>query len=511
MKNLEELKQIVTSNRSKKIPVSLSIDKGTKLFDLFQTISEEGSAKNEQVFRQLYNSNDTRPFRVLKYRLREKLLQDAVRIDPAKSLRDQCDVVNQRCWRNLLLAQMLFLNFKRHAAIDTLRQTMQQAKKFQLTAVLVIALRTMRYHAAYAGSTASFEELDKLLKDATKKLSSELLVEELSQRMLLELHHKISPADAFKKKSMGILLRVEKIVERFPTFQNHLNLFRIAVRHYEMMKQHRKVLEWCNRAEHYFDANKHMVQKGRRAEFALYRMYSSFSLSDFSTGEQCAAECENLFKAGSDNWLIFLEYYFLLCMHTGNYTNALKIFYQVSNHPKFKALPAIRIEKWKIYEAYLNFALPDNLPKLKFNVFKFINEVPMYSRDKSGFNLSISIAHILLLINLGKTGDLMQMEESLTAYCNRHLRKGKNHRSYYFMKMILVLLKYNMDYNKSNQIAAKFLVKLMEGIDEEQTSTEEMEIIPYEKLWDLVQVKLVENEMQRKNEEKEINERQIRA
>jgi hypothetical protein len=510
MKNLEELIQIVTLSETKKTQISDSLDMDTKLFHLFRSISQEGSADGKFIFQQLYEQQDTGPFRVLKFRLREKLLQEALRIDPNKAFRDPCDVANHRCWRNLLLAQLLLLKFKRNAAIDILKQTIKQAKKFQLTNVLVTAARTMRYHAAYAGSSKGFAEFDRLLNESMKNLDAEMKVEELSQQMILDLHHKLSLTDSLRRKEKIIFQRVEKLANAYPTFQNKLNLFRVSVRYYQMINHQRKVLEWCNKAENYFDRNQKLVQQGRRAEFALYKMYSSFALTDFTAGEQCAATCENLFRAGTDNWLIFQEYYFLLSMHTGNFFKATEIFSQVNNHPKFQSMPAIRIEKWKIFEAYLHFVLPDALSKKKFNLFKFINEVPTYSQDKSGFNLSILIARILLLINLGKYNDLMAMEDGLTAYCNRHLRKSKNHRSYYFMKMILVLIKYYMDPDKSEQIAAKFLARMRAGKIKEQ-STEEMEVIPYESLWALLLQRLAEKEQMRDMEEIAADLKLIRA
>jgi hypothetical protein len=325
------------------------------------------------------------------------------------------------------------------------------------------------------------------------------------------LHHKVSPPDSVKRKLKLVFQQVKKIVQQSPTFQNKLNLFRVAVRHFQMMKEHRRVIEWCGKAGQYFEKNTHLVQKGRLAEFALYEMYSSFSLRDFKTGEQCALACENLFSPGSDNWLIFLEYYFLLCLHSGNHGKSLELFYRVTDHPKFKTLPPIRMEKWKIFEAYLNFVLPDTLPKQKFNLFRFVNEVPMYSQDKAGFNLTILVAHIILLINIGNYPDVIRMEEALIAYCNRNLRKKKNHRSYYFMKMILVLLKFNMDHQKSKQIAEKFLLRMKNAKEIEQQATEELEVIPYEQLWDLLLEKIKKREGVSPIEKKQINEPAIPA
>ena len=146
MKNLEELVQIVTSSNKKNNDFSSSFQSNSKMFQLFRTLAEGDELAHADIFHRLYEKNDSRPYRVLKYRLREKLLNDALRLDATKLLRNQYDVAQQKCMRNLLLAQLLLLKYKRHAAVDLLRQTVLQSKKLQL-----IIFFKQRFHTMVSG------------------------------------------------------------------------------------------------------------------------------------------------------------------------------------------------------------------------------------------------------------------------------------------------------------------------------------------------------------------------
>jgi hypothetical protein len=200
-------------------------------------------------------------------------------------------------------------------------------------------------------------------------------------------------------------------------------------------------------------------------------------------GKQSADVCRGLFNPGYINWLIFLEYYFMLCLHTQNYDEAQKVFNEVIKHPKFASYPAERMEKWKIFEAFLFYILPDNSKQKRFNVFKFINEVPIFSKDKRGYNLSIIIAQISLLIKMGDFDKVMDKFASLKSYLMRYISKSRNPRSFYFVKMLLLLVKYDFDPVKAKSIANKFFIKLKQSKLGNQGELETLEVIPYDILW----------------------------
>jgi len=76
--------------------------------------------------------------------------------------------------------------------------------------------------------------------------------------------------------------------------------------------------------------------------------------------------------------------------------------------------------------------------------------------------------------------------ESLNVYCHRYLRKDDTFRSNCFIKMLIVLP--NAHFNKIAAIrkTEKLRNRLAEQPLETANQSSELEIIPYELLWELV-------------------------
>lgn len=88
-------------------------------------------------------------------------------------------------------------------------------------------------------------------------------------------------------------------------------------------------------------------------------------------------------------------------MHTENYINAAAIYIKVINHQRFIYTNEERKEKWKIFEAYINYVfetenldrelLSNDPTKRKFRLLKFLNEVPNFTKDKKVITFPFSL------------------------------------------------------------------------------------------------------------------------
>ena len=110
-------------------------------------------------------------------------------------------------------------------------------------------------------------------------------------------------------------------------------------------------------AEQFLEENPPFRQEVKLAALALIRINYYLQLRDYENGRKNAEKCLELFSEGTNNWFVFLEQYFLLAMHTENYINAAGIYLKVINHPRFPFTASERQEKWKIFEAYINYIL----------------------------------------------------------------------------------------------------------------------------------------------------------
>ena len=166
----------------------------------------------------------------------------------------------------------------------------------------------------------------------------------------------------------------------------------------------------------------------------------------------------------------------------------------------FKQLKALPIrqdfkQEWAINEAYFNFLLLLNkitpteeelelIPK--FRLYKFLNNIPLYSKEKSGRNIPILIIHVLFLLQMRKYNQIIDRTEALNQYAYRYLRKDDTFRSNAFIKMLLCAPKADFNRIRTARYAQKYIDKLHSMPWEKSTSPLEVEIIPYEDLWEFV-------------------------
>jgi len=130
----------------------------------------------------------------------------------------------------------------------------------------------------------------------------------------------------------------------------------------------------------------------------------------------------------------------------------------------------------------LNYISPEGKLR-KFNIHKFLNEVPILSHDKAGFNLSIIIAQICLLVKRGEIDRVMDKFDSLRSYLKRYITLKENPRSYYFIKLMLMLIKSDFNVKKCRTASAKYLEFINAESATGQQVLDTMEIIPYDMLW----------------------------
>lgn len=324
-----------------------------------------------------------------------------------------------------------------------------------------------------------------------KTLAVELESEELNQELILEVVASVDVKENWIELVKSNFDQLKKLVNEYDTYTTRINMYRVGIRYFDSIYDYKNAIRIADECEKYLMSNPHLIQKARLGEMNLQKLYGSLHLRDYKNGSEFAKTCMSLFNPGTLNWLIFLEYYFLLCLHTKNYEQAGEIYKQVINHPNFAGYPPQSKEKWKIFESFLIYTLPEtDKMNRKFNIPKFLNEVPLYSKDKAGYNLSIIIAQTILSLKIGDYEKIVARAEALKLYASRYIKKEKNPRSYYFIKMLLVMIQYDFAPKKTEQIANKFFVKLKASQLGMQSELESLEVIPYDLLWPEILKKL---------------------
>ena len=191
----------------------------------------------------------------------------------------------------------------------------------------------------------------------------------------------------------------------------------------------------------------------------------------------------------------------MLSMHTRNYQDAYEVFLQTVEHKRFKFLPPSLVEIWKIYEAYLYYLIALQQVAVdkkgeahfaRFRMNKFLNETPIFSQDRRGMNIPILVIQILFMVHSKQFNLAIDRIEAINKYCFRYLRQDETFRSNSFIKMLLTIPENSFHRAGVLRKAEKYFRKMEEFPQNLAAQSYEVEVIPYEDLWEFV-VNTLEN------------------
>jgi tetratricopeptide (TPR) repeat protein len=212
----------------------------------------------------------------------------------------------------------------------------------------------------------------------------------------------------------------------------------------------------------------------------------------YEEGTEVIQQALKLSNEGTINWYTALEIHYYLSMRMGRYEQAMAIWQEATRHKRFSAQRETTQEIWNIFGVYIFLAyrltgrtLPEkNLPR--FRAAKFLNEVPVFSQDKSGLNVAVLIAHVLLQFVEGKKDEIWERIEALEKYRERYLHSDETQRSESFIKILVAIARANFKRTQFEPKVAPLLKRLKEVNYDISNQPYEMEIIPYLNLYELV-------------------------
>ena len=223
-------------------------------------------------------------------------------------------------------------------------------------------------------------------------------------------------------------------------------------------------------------------------------MAAYLHLQDFKNGKINAEKCLQSFPEGSEIWFTFMEYYFLLALHTDNFINAIAIYNRATGNNKFRKLPVMLREKWNIFDIYINYIIESkgkenpvlqSQVKKQFRVQRFLNDPILYPKDQRIYTVHMVVGQILFLLEKNAYNQVSERIERLKSYANRQLKKEEFFRSIQFIRLLQQLAKadYQID-SLSN--TDKYYNRLIDTPYCYRGLINELEIMPYEKLWNLI-------------------------
>ncbi len=114
-----------------------------------------------------------------------------------------------------------------------------------------------------------------------------------------------------------------------------------------------------------------------------------------------------------------------------------------------------------------------------------INSISVYTNDKLGYNISIIVLQIMFFVLEKGFYEIYSRVEGYKRYVIKYMKNPELKRSKQFMNFVFDSAKANFSYKETlNLIGEK--VNILQPQDIDKTSViENLEIIPYETLWEI--------------------------
>lgn len=498
MKNLIEISKIVTKKKVKKIEIfdDHSLKHKNSKFNEFYEALLIGKFKNDRdAATYLYDCSPTDDkYRQLKSRFRKRLLNTLFFLDVNLPSASGYDRAYFSCNKDWTLVKILLSNNAPHTAATLAKQILTTALKFKFADVIVNCSRILRKYAADNDNEKDYEVYDQHSKQYQNVLDAEIRSEELYQRVYMNYHKPQAKSADLKERIDTYCEALVGLSEIYDSPIIIYNMYLVWAYRYEMLQDYNNMLEVCGKAEKYIEDNPQYYQNDKLATFQLKKMSAYLHLRDWQNGKINAEKCLQSFPKGSETWFDFMEYFFLLAMHTDNHLNAIAIYNDTTSNNQFKKLPLLTKEKWNIYNHYINYFIESQgaenpilltQRKKSFRLQRFLNDPILYGKDQRIFTVHMLIAQILFFLEKNSHHAVSERIDRLKSYSNRQLKKEEYYRTNQFIRLLQQLSK--SDYNINNlSNTEKYYDRLIEKPFTYRGLLMELEIIPYEKLWNLV-------------------------
>lgn len=500
MNDLIELVQLFNKTKLKTNGLlGVVLEPGSKMEQLYDAIAQRKVASDDEARALLYGQEeDSAILSNLKYKLKERLLDSVFLLDYKESNYTIRQKAFLDCYKRWAAAMILLIRNEKINGIDQLEKLLRHAIRFEFTELTLDILRVLRLqYGTVTGDFKRYETVREQYRQYETVWIMESRAEEYYADLMIQYINSKSTKVEVAARAQEYYNELEPFMRECFSFKLHMFGRLIQVMIYSAVNDYANTARLCEDAVRFFDEKDY--GSGLPLQVFYYNLIVCYlQLREFDKGQGIVAKSLDLFEPGSFNWFKLQELFFLLAMHTRHYDEAYAIYGRVTNHPRYAGQQPRIQEMWKIFQAYLFYLI--KIGKItseeaaaqtsKFKIGKFLNELSLFNKDKRGMNISILIIQILYSIAAREYDQSIERIDAIEKYCARWLKEKDTFRSNTFIKMMLQIPIAYFHREGVSRKTAKYAKALQTVPLEVARQTHEIEIIPYEDLWEMTMTSL---------------------
>ena len=351
-------------------------------------------------------------------------------------------------------------------------EIMRKAMRFQVSeAVLFIAIKLLRYHT-FEGNLKQTESYQATVTKYRKIVNAE---------MLAEYYLSIINKDIIKKvHSDKLIIRLNHAIGELEQYYNEVNSYNFQLFYYEMKfkkyqleQNQEKVLETCMEALEKFETKRFKVPNAVLFTFTYPAIPILIQRNEIEQARISIENCYKYCRKKTNNWYVAHSYDVILSFYERKFDVVNQLIKKVNKYPTM-----IVQERYELFKVYASI-----FDDRKIKLSKFANDVYEYSKDKEGYNIAILIAELIHLLKNKSYGKYIDRIEAVEKYTLRAVNSRKVFRSKYFLRILLLIPSSNFHQVLFEAKAKKHLAKLKSLPISQFSPSVEIELVPYEFLY----------------------------
>jgi hypothetical protein len=488
-----EYKDLIDTNKLYGFSLFDKRTKNTKILSLYKLINSDFS-ENEIATSLGYEDKSCKNFRKLQKRLLAKLESSLFFLDDSKQIFTDLGLKYYKLLKSTFQHRTLIMLRKRNLSLFSIEKIIQNAVENEFPDLVIsLVSELIPYYGYIKPNEKKFNYYCKLSEDNLIKYQVELNTYKTYSsisKIYLQKQKDISVVLSQLNKYLAESLNYNKTVLTHKSilwdFQLKSLYYQLSNRFDEIIKLSKETLDFLEHKSYdtYFFA--YMINVDLVNAFKYQKNYGSALTTIINNLEN--------HKTIDLNWFKLKSSQFNILVLQKNYNNAYEVLYDTLNTYNNLKIEKIK-EEWNIKEAYVAFIaelgyidqeLLNKKPLKEFRLNRFLNDVPVYSKQKRSLNISILIIQMLFYLQQNKVNAFIDRMDALNQYTYRYLRNDDTLRSNCFIKMLLKIPDARYHHVAIQRHVQKLYKKLKETPPSISDQTTDVEIIPYETLWEMV-------------------------
>lgn len=491
MNEIANLARIVTSRSLASLPVLDLRSRQTNKENQFVTaLTESPDATQLQVVKALYGkatAANVRALQKLQSRVRSKLLNQLYFLDHS----DPRHLVSRRyeleCLDLLHKVSILYAEREYKMSERLLLRCLRLAETGEFAQYAVQCIRMLRNLYAEQRQAIPYKKVAKQLLRVQQLLAWEDEAEQLYADTQLALGGTVATRRAVLAVLPDRVALLETLHRKARSFTTYNIVYRIRLAYEELQGNYLEIIRVTAAASRRLRDGK---LNARRFDIRFNHFMSIFAYLRSRQpvqGLRLADEYTRDFHPSSSNWFYFQEHHVLLALHAEQYERAQELMAIILKNPSYQIQREAALQRWDLYKAYLDFVLPPQrvTTARQRQMAQWVLQLPEYSRDKRGHNVAILVLQLLHFLRERNLESVLMRLERLRKYQQRHLYEATTLRSRLFLRLLQVIVEKNFDAPGAAE-RGKVLLQQLRDTPPPGEAFAEVEIIPYEHLWQLV-------------------------